>query len=447
MSGRESRSRLRGEVSRRALLGLGASAALCPFVPVLDTRASALALPRRLVILFSSNGTIGDAWDPSPGLELGPILQPLAAHKQRLLFLNNLRMECAFHSSAQAHAPAMNGCLTGAIAIPNGPGGEAAEHGLPGGASVDQIIAQRIGAETKFPSLELGAGSLAGVGDALGHLVSAGREQPLLPENDPRAAFQRLFGELDDPAHAQRVADRRSVLDLVAGDLQRLQGELGQDEQHKLAAHLQAVRELEQSLELGTGPLANAACQVPAPPQIPDAGPETLALEIPAIVRAQIELAVMALACDLTRIVTLDIGGGGSGLVHSWLGHTADHHTLAHDEFESAPQLIEINTWVAEQYAYLLDQLAAVPEGDGSVLDNTVVLWLNELATGNHLYDGLRVVMSGGGYFTPGRLVTLAGDAFEYNNLLVSLCHAMGQTDIMSVGEPEFCSGPLDALL
>ena len=444
-------------LSRRSLLrGLGVSAALAPFVPL--SRADDSSPPKRLLVFFSSNGTIGEAWDPDPDMNLPAIVQPLAPFADDLLFVSGLRMECAYHGEAAAHAPSMNGLLTGMEAIPNGPDGEAAEHGLASGISVDQFIAGRIADQTRFPSLELGVAADGGVGDALGFLSHAGPSQPLLPENDPQQLFARVFGDLDpsgsDAVAAQRLADRRSVLDSVRADLARIEPQLPSEDRQKMQAHLQAVRDIERSLEMGNGSGSTTSCTTPPEPTVsggsgPAGGLPGQVGQVPEVARAQMDLLVMALACDLTRVSSLMLGGAGSGLVYDWLGHSSDHHTLAHSEHDPSArqQLIEINTWIAEQFAYLLARLQEIPEGDGTLLDNTIVLWVNEMATGSHDYEPMRIVMSGGGAFTTGRHVQLSGSSTEHNNLLVSLCHATGHTDVTSFGNPAWCTGPLDALV
>ena len=441
------------KTTRRAwLAGLGATAALAPFIPV--SRAGDGTDLRRLVVFFSSNGTIAEAWDPDEDLSLGPILKPLAPFSDDLLLVSGLRMECAYHGTAQAHAPSMNGMLTGTIAIPNGPGGEAAEHGLASGISVDQLLAGRLSGVTKFGSLELGVGADGGVGDALGHLSYAGPEQPLLPENDPKQVFARVFSELMPGGDLERLhARRRSVLDHVRRDVAALEAKLPAEDRIKMQAHQQAIRDIEQSLGAGMGGGATAACAVPPEPSVmgsdgPAGGLPGVVGSVPEVARAQIDLLVMALACDLTRVGSLMIGGGGSGMVYDWLGHAADHHTLAHDEANpsSRQKLVEINTWYADQLAYLLQSLRAIPEGDGTMADHTVVVWVNELATGSHAYEPMRVAMTGGGYFQGGRHLVVPGGPREYNNLLVSLCHSMGCDDVTSFGDPQFCDGPLAGL-
>ncbi len=436
---------------RRSLLkSLGASVALTPFLPLLESRAEDAATPRRMVVFFSSNGTVGDAWDPTPGLALGTILSPLEAYKERLLFINGLRMECAHHGTAQAHAPGMNGCLTGSLAIPSGSGGEAIEHGLADGISVDQLIAGRSDGQ-KFGSLELGVMDHAQGGGALGHLSFAGPSQPVLSDPDPRSVYGRVFRDFDpgggsNAAFEQLRADRKSVIDVVRGDLRRLEGQLGAGERQKMEAHLQAIRDIETALDVGGGPSLNPACEQPnRPAGLDSANPRNM----PDVARAQIDLLAMTLACDLSRVVTIRMGEGGSLLTYDWLGHTTDHHTHAHNQ--ESPQgrqaLIEINTWMAEQFAYLLDTLDAIPEGNGSLLDHTVVLWVNELGDGTHSNDPMRMVMTGGGYFRTGRLLELSSNATDYNDMLVSLCHAMGATDVETFGDPRFCSGgPLSSL-
>ena len=157
----------------------------------------------------------------------------------------------------------------------------------------------------------------------------------------------------------------------------------------------------------------------------------------------------MSLACDLTRVASIQWSTSVSNKVFSWLGISEGHHDLSHEgdtNGDAQSKLIQINTWYAEQFAYLVAALKAVPEGDGTMLDNTVILWCNELGIGNlHSRTDVPYVLAGGcgGYFKTGRHLQYDGE--NHNNLMVSLCNAM-DVNVSTFGNPAYCTGPLSKL-
>jgi hypothetical protein len=221
-------------------------------------------------------------------------------------------------------------------------------------------------------------------------------------------------------------------------------------------AHLEAVRALDHSLTTGAGVTSEHACRRP------DLGPPLDVWkndDIPAIARLQMDLVAMALACDLTRVATIQFGNAGASHRFTWLGRefvtdpalpatcqARGFHALAHREADpvSRAKLVAINTWYARQFAYLLEKLASIPEAGGSVLDHTAVVWLNELGEGGtHGHQRTPWVIGGsaGGFFKTGQVVSFPGE--PHNRLLLTLCHAMGvATDVF--GDPDYCrAGPL----
>jgi hypothetical protein len=166
--------------------------------------------------------------------------------------------------------------------------------------------------------------------------------------------------------------------------------------------------------------------------------------------KVQTELLVMALACDTTRVATLQWQEAlGNDSTFTWLGHTETHHDISHKgdgDATGQQQMIAIGTWFSEQLAYMLQLMSEIPEGDGTMLDNTVVLWCNELAKGNaHNRIDMPYVLAGscGGYLRPGRWLQYANTS--HNDLLVSLCNAM-DVPVNTFGNPAYCSGPLPNL-
>ncbi len=445
---------------RRFLQGLG-GALMLPFVPLLEAHAGGAAPPRRIVFFFSGNGTIHESWVPkmeASQLVLSPILAPLEKLKSRLLVVDGLRHSVILEKSNRTgHAAGMNTALTGRssrILDPSNP-----LRSLATGESLDQYLAGKLGGDTKLRSVECGV-QVEAYSQENAAISYRGALQPIVPSSSPYRIFDRLFRGFEAPAEdaatAESIADRRRVLEIVSKDLEALKRQLPQDDRIKMEAHLGAVRGLDHSLTTGIGAGAASVCQKP------DLGPRLDVWKndnIPAVARLQMDLLVMALACDLTRVGTIQFGRAGATHRFSWLGPefatdpalpatdgAKGFHALAHKEADPASRakLVKIHTWYAEQLAYLLARLAAIPEAGGSMLDNTVVVWLNELGTGgDHGHEQTPWVIAGnaGRFFKTGQVVSFPKE--PHNRLLLTLCHAMGAFDTV-FGDPDYCkAGPL----
>lgn len=387
-----------------------------------------------------STGTIFDAWRPTGGEEdfqLQGILASLQPFRDKLLVLEGLDQTVVTQGWISGHDPAMASLLTGVEIMQD----DLFEHGQTtygwaGGISIDQAIAEHLAGQTAFASIEAGVRADQSMPNF--RMSYKGAAQPVAPENDPTALYARLFGELDlDDAELARLRARRgSAIDYVLEDLAALQATVGTDDRIKIEAHLQAARDIETRLDdLG-------AC---AGPMAPAAGFDPLAEEsfVP-VGDAHMDLLVEALACDLTRVASLQWHNEGSTQRFTWLGHTEHHHALSHAG--QAQPLVEIYTWYAERMAYLLDRLDSIPEGDGTLLDHTVVAWVTPMGHGDtHSSANLPVVLAGGGggFLRTGRYLDLGGRSF--NDLLVTLGNAMG-LPIDTFGDPSHCTGPLLAL-
>jgi hypothetical protein len=428
----------RFSLSRRAALaGFGSLAAL----PLLDAmfvrraRADVPTYPSRFVVFFTACGTVAQNWTPTGGerdFQLSPILAPLEPFRDQIVVIAGVDQQGG--GAGVGHQAGMGGMLTGSGINP-GPFGQGGgpSSGWASSLSVDQRIANAIGNDTAFKSIELGV--RVGLADNLGRMCYAGSDRPLPPEDDPHRAFTRLFADITrGPAELARIrAHRLSVLDHVVGRFQRLSVRLGATDRQKLEAHLASIREIESRLSVV--PPARPACQPSSPP--------SASLDLasndafPAIGKAQMDLLVMALACDLTRVASLQWSRAASAVRFSWLDIDALHHDLSHrgdNDIGAIDELTRINRWYAEQLAYLLGRLQQIPEGDGTMLDNTLILWCNELAKGN-VHSRTNA----------GRFLRFDGNV-PHNNLLLSLIHAMGQDDT-SFGNPDWCTGPLTGLL
>lgn len=382
---------------RRALLrALGLGAAALPWVPLLPSHADEGTLPRRVIFVHFAHGVARDRWSPQPGPEgllLSPILAPLAPFADRLTVIEGLANAPGLAQLGDEHNLAVGTLLTAMPLVADlGPGG----HYLPGGISIDQRIAQHLALAPDappFPTLHLGVRT-QGIA-----LSATAAERPVRAEDDPAAAHARLFGELSlSPAARDHLHDERArARDLARLRLDALAPALPSTDREALHAHAESLDALQSRLDaLGPPP---AACNPPAPPP-PLAHPTAPAdADVPALVLAQLDLLTAALACDLTRVVTLQLGSSANdGLRHTWQGITDEFHTLAHLANGTDPiahdALALMNTWTMEQLAQLLTRLAAVPQGTGTLLDHTLVVAFSGLSIGHSMAD-LPVLLAG----------------------------------------------------
>lgn len=435
-------------MKRRTFLASSALATLAlPFVRMATTRAQPPMAPKRLVIVFSPNGTNPPDWSPSRRSETdfdldSPILTPLAHLKDELVLVEGLAMRCVDESEGAVHPKGTGGTLTGR---PLAPGA------VQAGISIDQHIANAVGSATRFPSLQLGV-RLGGL-RTFDTISTTGPGVGLPSLSNPWEVFDLVFGDfVADPAELVELRARRaSTLDHVQDELLRLQMELGAEERLQLESHLTALREFERGL-IDTGP----SCVVPEmPPRIHPA----LMANFPTIMRLQTDLLVLALRCDRTRIATFQWGSQVSVGELPWLGISRPHHPITHDAAAGAGGTISelarqsralvtvIDTWFATQFAYLLDQLRAIPEDGGTMLDHTLVLWANEMSNGwEHSPNDLKWIVAGnlGGSVRSGRYLRLDPAARRpHNDLLVTLANLMDvPTD--EFGVPELNTGALE---
>jgi hypothetical protein len=435
--------------NRRAFLkSIGVGAAGMSILPSVVSRAAEPERPLRFLAFFTPNGSIPSAW-ATPGatettFSLGPILEPLAPFREKLLLMRGLNVEAAYEGPGAGHQKGTGGFLTGRPLNEGSFGGGGGEiSGWASGISIDQEIANALARDLPHKSLELGV--RVGGSNNRHRIAYAGSDQPLPPDDDPKSVFARLFGKLagEDPAIAERLRRRRqSVLDFVKSDLGALQTKLGKQEWDRLQAHLDSVRDVEHRLEMMSG----VSCQPPgAPPSLDHRATGNFG----EVGRLQMDLLTAAFSCDLVRYATLLWSGGTSGQRFPWIGVDDSHHELSHagdSDTTARGKLVKINRWYAEQLAYLLAKLDAIPEAGGTMLDNTVILWGGELAIGNkHSRRDHRwlIAGSGGGFFETGRFVDVAGGT--NNNLCVSIAQAMGHP-ISSFGLAKYSTGPIAKL-
>jgi hypothetical protein len=427
----------RKRLPRRTFLkGAGTLLAL----PLLDAMVPAFArtpseakAPIRLAFAYVPNGIVMKDWTPKTlgkGFEFTRILKPLESLRDDLFVLSNLDSNTgnALGDGPGDHARAGASFLTGVHCR------KTAGSDIRGGISVDQVAAASLKGATRFSSLELGCEDSRTVGDCdsgyscayTNSLSWRTPQTPMPPEVNPRAAFERLFGSaedlnLDPQTRARRLKYRKSILDFVREDTQALAKTLGPADRRKLDEYMFSVREVEQRIESAENDTRKVAPPIDKPTGIP--------FEFPEYVKLMCDLQVLAFQSDLTRVVTLVIAREGSNRVYPEINISDPHHPLTHHR--NNPEWIEkvtrINTLHVELFAYLLQRLKATPEGDGNLLDNSMVAYGSGLADGNsHTHEGLPVLLAGrgGGSLKPGQHLS-AKAGTPITNFYLSLLERM----------------------
>jgi len=397
-------------ISRRAVLrGLGASVAL----PALEAMAPRPAFggdaskpPLRMAFFSIPNGVNNTYWFPKEvGTEyaLPKTLAPLEPVKGDLLVLSGLA-----HDKAKAngdgpgdHARSNATYLTGCQAR------KTDGKDIRAGVSVDQLAAERLGARTRLPSIELGCekGAMAGNCDsgyscAYSSSISwKSATMPLPKEINPRSVFTRLFGDPNQLAaerdRAKQAMYRRSVLDLVSDDARGLDRELGLADRRKLEEYLEAVRSVERQIQSAERDGARRMPAVEAPEGIP--------AEFPAYVRVMMDLLVLAFQTDTTRIATFVMANEGSNRTFPWIEVRDGHHSLSHHggNVEKTEKIQKIDQFYVEQFSYFVQKLKATPEGEGSLLDQSMLVYGGAIGDGNrHNHDELPILLAGKGQGT-----------------------------------------------
>ena len=452
------------QVSRRAVLrGAVAGGTVAIGLPWLEAISPAVAqsgsAPKRIVFWFTANGTRQDIWTPPADLsiETHELHASLAPFKDKLIFLDGVDQKIAYDSIGDGHQTGMACLLTNAAILPGtlfcegACDGEVKKYvGWGGGISVDQYIANRVQDEvvTKFRSLELGVQVKSAT--VWSRLCYAGPDQPLPPREDPDQNFADLFKDLDSDPFAIELLRRKrqSVLDAVIADYEAFNKKLGAEDKKRLDQHLESIRAVEKRLD-ATG-IFGEMCATPTV-ELPGSVYDQNDM-YPVTGKAQMDMLVMALACDLTRVASLQWSRSVSNVQFNWVDQVlgGGHHDLSHygdESVEAKYDLLQINKWYTEQFAYLLGEMSKIVEGDSTLLDNTVVVWVNELGKGNsHTRSDIPFILAGGcqGYFNTGQTLDMGGA--PHGQLLVSLCHAMGYTDVNTFGVEQYSQGPLNGL-
>jgi hypothetical protein len=386
-------------ISRRSFLkGVGASLAL-PYLDIMGSSAKAAAVPPiRLACIFQPNGVFPKAWDVAgvgKQFELSPILRPLQGVKRELTILSNL------DNIGKGHVQ-MTGAFLTSTKI----------EGDKNAVSLDQMVAQAIGKDTPFPSIILGTepprqGNAGRNPISFANTVSWSSETTRVsPEINPRVAFDRMFRNNSGPEARMKAAQRKSVVDLVLDDAKSLQRKASYHDQHKIGEYLDSVRSVEVQIENTLNPPERAWEPLSQPEMIrPDAGiPQDRSTHL----KLMMDLMVLSFWTDTTRVGTLMTAHGFSRQNFSFLdGVTSDHHGMSHHKFQdqAVDEYTRVSRWYIEQLAYMLERMSNIDEGNGSLLDNSTVLYGSSMKDGNgHKKENIPIILAGraGGKLTPG---------------------------------------------
>jgi hypothetical protein len=422
-------------LNRRTLLrGLGASVAL-PFLDaMLPSLSAAPTAVRRAAFVYTANGIIMKDWTPAgegASFTFSKTLAPAEKFRDKLLVLSGLEHHNgeSLGDGAGDHARAGASWLTGAH--PKKTQGADILNGI----SIDQVLAKQIGSETPLPSLELGledvrlvGGCDSGYSCAYSNTLSwSSATTPLPYETNPRAVFERLFGDgesTDPAARALRQRQDRSLLDFVLADAKRLSPKLGASDQRKMSDYLDSVREVERRIQNSEQQDATAR-NLPILER-PDGIPPTFEDHI----QLMFDMVTIAFQADLTRVVTLMYSREGGNRTYRSIGVPDAHHGLSHHQnnADKMDRLQKIDQHHVAMLAYFYGKLDGAKDTDGSLLDHSMVLYGSSLSDSNrHLHDNLPILLAGGaaGSIRGGQHVQFPKNT-PMSNLLLTMAETMG---------------------
>lgn len=417
---------------RRAFLkGMGTAVAL-PFLDAMTPAfaASTSKAPVRMAFVYVPNGIDMRNWNSPEGPlgELPRILKPLEPYKKDITLLGNLTHNSgrALLDGAGDHGRCCGAYLTGVQ-----PRKSAVD--IKCGISCDQIVANKIGNETRFPSLEVGLEDARQAGDCdsgyscayTNNLAWRSETQPLPPILDPRMLFERLFGNgvaMSPEDRARQGRFRRSILDFVTADTKKLQGELGPTDKRKLEEYLSSIREIERQLEKAEKDNAHINPGMEKPYGVPADFAEHFKL--------MTDMITVAFQADMTRVLTFLVTREGTSRAYREIGIPDGHHPLTHHRNEEAmmEKVAQINTYHMQQFAAWVEKLKSIKEGDGTLLDNSMIVYGAGLSDGNrHTHEDLPTLIagSGGGYIKGGRRIVYRKET-PMSNLFLTMMDRMG---------------------
>jgi hypothetical protein len=445
------------QLSRRRLLGAlpTAAAGLALGAPFAAYTQAVTAPPKRLLIIHKPCGTVPASYDPvgtGPGFTFSRILKPFEPLKSKLVVPTGLKIMKKADTPGQDHGNGMVTFMTGGITITD----PAFSAVIAERASIDQIFAGNAGlvGNSPFASIQLAADTRSDRDEVFTRVVSyQGKAAPLPPEQRPAAAFARLFAELlpggsqssTVEALARARARKKSVLDFVTSGLNRLSAQVNSDQKPKLESHLDAVRELERTLD-AQATAASMACKTSdLAAEVAAADPTLFNSGHAKLGRAHLDIIRTAFACDLTRIATFQWAAGNSHVNLSTLAGTSndEHHVITHSGSATREEdEAKIHEYYNQRMAEFFASMDATPDGDGSLLDNTLVVIWSEVHLGIHTFDNVPIQLLGGKGvgLAGGQVLPFAGRST--NDLWLAIAAKFG-VPMTTFGDADKCTGPL----
>jgi len=428
---------MRSITRRTVLKGLGTAVAL-PFLEAMMPRramgaatAGITAGPKRVAWVYVPNGVTMQAWTPAQvGANYAStrILEPIAAFKDRTLVISGLMCDKA---NANGDGPGDH-ARAGAAYLTGSQPSKKVSDGMHVGVSADQVIAEKVGHITKFPSLEIGNEEGKQVGNCdnaypcayNANLSWRNESSPAVKDCNPQSVFDRLFGNglagESEEARAKRMTRRKSVLDFVMDDAKSLQNQMGTSDKHKVDEYLTSIREIEVRLSR-----TDAKAEVPKDAVRP-VSPGVR--DFPDNCKLMIDMLVLAFQGDLTRVITFPFTNELSPMKYPWCGADVTHHGTSHHMND--PQKIElitkINVYHMQHFAYLLEKLDAIKEGNASILDNSLISYGSGVGDGDrHNHDNLPTLLvgKGGGTVATGQHIRV--NRVPINNLWMAMMDRM----------------------
>jgi hypothetical protein len=440
-------------LSRRTVLrGAAGTVIALPFLEAMRPRRAlaADATPKRLISWWTANGQMPAYWYPTgteTNFTLNTAHQPLLSYKSKLIIFdgvnNDASKEPIYGGHQGSHAAMISGRPHTGVGF---------DVMRPTGPSLDQLVADKIGGATKIKSLQTGVQNPGNGGNNPFVRIGSWRgPMELLPAiAQPGGLFDYLFsggvmpGAAPNPGAAEALRkNRKSILDAISGRYTTLKARVGTDDKARLDKHLTSIREIEGQVLMVPPPAA--ACTLPARP---GDGFATKTSDVPMWGKLNMDLMVLALACDVTRVTNFMWGGMGGMGTATWLNHTNDHHNLAHAN--ALKEMTEWNTWYSTQLAYLMGALDKYTDvGGGTLLDNTLIMWWNELGNGSaHLSNRAPFVLAGGagGALKMGRFLNYTPAPIQNNQILLTVYNVLTGSNDPTFGSPKYCPGPAPGL-
>jgi hypothetical protein len=426
-------------LSRRTFLRGAGTAIALPFLESMSPAMTPLAQsqarpPLRFGAVYLPNGCVMDYWMPKTqgALELTPVLKPLEPFQNQMTVIGNVSR--AGGKNSTDHAVSSAGWLTGALAK------QTEAEDIRVGIGIDQILAKHIGQETPFPSLEFATedfagyvgGCVPGYSCAYMNTIAWASETAGLPmEINPRAAFERMFGRAGTPAQRQsRRREDQSILDSITQEARSLQNRVGAPDRNRIGDYLENVREIERRIQKTEARNATEVTALDAPLGVPESFEEHMAL--------MFDLLVVAYQSDLTRVFTFMTGREASQRTYPALGFKETHHDISHHarQAEKMEQHARINTYFASLFGRFLEKLRNSPEANGSVLDNSLIMFGAGMSDGqaHNSYPLPVAAIGGAGGRVKGNRFIIAPEWMPIANLWLGVASMFG-SPIESIGE------------